>query len=1342
MKKLFTNLTLLLVLLLTTVSAQAATININQGCPVGTDAISSVQINGEEMSLRSFSYDIDLSTIENWPIDVVVTYNSSNSMVISNPTIGLKLESGAAWPRPDNAKDLYFPNENYVVSAQIPELYKDCETIVLTTALIQTYDWTITAGDGTNFSNAKFYLYDGMGAAQSLFANAEELNMTDSPYVLKAMNQQVMFYVVPNDGYKFSSSISNFSTFTDNGKTVYYTTLNPGTTAFTVTLESGEVDPYEKFRKIYFNGETDVIEKVVVLGTTYTDIDEDGIWVDFSDYIGTSRSLTLNIQIYIKSEYKSAVATPTVSVAGTNATFTVSGNGEAEYISVNGNVSGSQLTAMESITINLAVASAINFTVAVDGGANSAVSVMHFAASGYEPLTLNDEGVTALTIYSNYPQIYFEAAGKDYTITGVTVTRGGETTAVEGYANAFAVQNGDAYTVTVKANEPDASFNVVLPDGKFTDASYTYRGVTTALKDGENTINYYSADFEEGSSNYITFNAALLEPTYTAQPEDLNYIIKTASSVEGQEIEDMTNTWRLTFRAPYDQEEIEPDQSDSSQQDDTTVAPAEQTFLVPSNGATYTVTVDRQPITYTFVCEYDVLSFGYSTGMNYETYTYEFTPMEDVVYADGVYTLENLEYGQTLVVQPNAEGYLLKGLSLPDGWDGTFRVANNQGTVSTGYICYPATIYADVVQVVSYTVNCAEDVLTFQIQTGADTFETVESTYADGAYTLSNIELGKTVAVGLAQGALYTISDVAVEGLDSYRFTENGFDINTSDPSLPSGSVFNVTLKESVVYTITCAEDVFDFYYSGYVPGQGMVQEAIEGVEYNNGAYTIVNVDVTTGYQVLGLLKEDAPYEVVKVMAGENQCSYSVDRFAISTGMYNTSTTFNVELVKVVTLTVNVEQDALEFGYFTAFNEDGTYEYNALESYDAPYADGAYTVTAKVNQQLVMAVKEDQPYVFSTVEAVDSEFTFDHVAGASQVLLSTEQFNVDTTFEVTLQEVRTATVVLNDSEYFSRVNFNGTLVFTDNQATIDLLNAETTTLEVETAAGYALASIVVGNNVVFSTEEDEDLTTTSYEVDLADVANGTIIRINAAPVRTSVEWTFLGVEGLVITHNNVEATYADGVYTLSNITAADLDYKVNVAVAEEYAETLKITGITLNGEEVGTEDPRTGSYDVYSENLSLENLEFTVNTEEVAPATNRTISLQFNGTGFVDAFFVFAPSVKYTAAENSVEIPADAVAMLVVSTESGYKVASYQIGENEAVDVPCGENQTQWTLDLNAVQDGETVIVNIDEVSGIFSIFADEDGNIEIYNLNGVKVNDTNLAPGFYIVNGKKVYKK
>lgn len=60
----------------------------------------------------------------------------------------------------------------------------------------------------------------------------------------------------------------------------------------------------------------------------------------------------------------------------------------------------------------------------------------------------------------------------------------------------------------------------------------------------------------------------------------------------------------------------------------------------------------------------------------------------------------------------------------------------------------------------------------------------------------------------------------------------------------------------------------------------------------------------------------------------------------------------------------------------------------------------------------------------------------------------------------------------------------------------------------------------------------------------------------------------------------------------------------------------------------------------------------------------------------------------------------------------------------------------------NAVPDGGLVNFEVTNPNGVDDVLADDNTEKVAYNILGVRVDPKNLAPGLYIINGKKVYVK
>lgn len=439
---------------------------------------------------------------------------------------------------------------------------------------------------------------------------------------------------------------------------------------------------------------------------------------------------------------------------------------------------------------------------------------------------------------------------------------------------------------------------------------------------------------------------------------------------------------------------------------------------------------------------------------------------------------------------------------------------------------------------------------------------------------------------------------------------------------------------------------------------------------------------------------------------------------------------------KAAVYTFACEEDVL------AFYSD-LYGNNELE---ATYEDGVYTLVNSDEAAMIMFRAESDEWRIGSVEALNGGTLLEN-AGMYAFYTTNGDFEGSCSFTVELTAVIAATVTVSDEAAVNYVNYNGRVSFEDSEATIDLsFNSD---LEIVANPGYKVAA------VTFNGEEIEGLELPASEATVPASAfegaeSGAEIAIEFLALEPIV-YTFVGEEGLTITRNGVTATYEDGVYTL-NIDFTDWNrYDITVS-SDPFVQF--ITGIYYGEASVGEENPRDGSYTIYVSQLFEESMEFTVVTDENVHA--REIQIYASDPDQIGiAFFTNAPlsNLEFTA-ENPITVLISKyqyelyVSGLVGEDGSGVS-GIFEFDGNEYTAVVKNPESTvqSYIFDLTPLVTGDymdvdTIYILTDNFSGVSSIFNDENGNVEIYNLQGVKVNPENVTPGFYIVNGKKVLVK
>lgn len=822
---------------------------------------------------------------------------------------------------------------------------------------------------------------------------------------------------------------------------------------------------------------------------------------------------------------------------------------------------------------------------------------------------------------------------------------------------------------------------------------------------------------------------------------------------------------------------------------------------------------------YTFECNQDALTFikGNPTGMENGRYTY--AEAYDAPYADGAYTITGVEENSSVFVNV-AEGYKLTEITA----NGEAIRFNEDAPYNFSFSTwqYPESTTVNVVvaseaAVVDFTFTCNEDALLFgdgapvNMENGRYVFNSyLDVPYIDGAYTISSKDVENAIYYNIAEG--YTATAIKVNGED-WRVANCG---SFALLQFPEGATIDVTVEESVVYTFNCpAGDVLNFVQAGT-----SLYPAYNGYAYTldaNGSLDAIMVSAKEGYSIVYA----ATVEGTEIRVENGQ-------FSFSPYTYPESTTVNVTAVEVYSYTVNCDEDVLEF-----VKQTGAEEYTPV---DYTYAEGAYTITG-VNGVIIARVQEGKNYdiVSVAVEGGEAPSIYNN-----EFTINTTQYASGTVITVEVAE-RVVVYTVNCSSPVLTFTQNGTELeanYEDGAYTVigDGSYDQIMATLVE-GARFKIAAVTANENDVY-VNENTAFTFSPYNYTTNTTFDVALIQLYSYTVNCAQDVLEFVIRTGAEEYTQVESTYADGAYTLSDIEIAEAQVSRGVIITARLVEdaAFSIKSVSIEG---------------YSEPRVEENASFEINTTQYLDGTVFNVALQsdvvytFNcesdvlsfsqdgnalaadyvdGAYILTGFAVNGPSVNVTVAEgvnaavvsvvdeegNEIRVSEDynafaintytyaesatfnvTLADLYVYTvacsadvlDFGYANgiedgiytydainASYDetLGEY-AVPVIAGkmlvvtlkdaDNYEFETVSVNDVErtvEGTqfevntteypydiTIVVTLnDNTDGIRGIFADENGNLEIYNLNGVKVNSNNVAPGIYIVNGAKVLVK
>ena len=154
--------------------------------------------------------------------------------------------------------------------------------------------------------------------------------------------------------------------------------------------------------------------------------------------------------------------------------------------------------------------------------------------------------------------------------------------------------------------------------------------------------------------------------------------------------------------------------------------------------------------------------------------------------------------------------------------------------------------------------------------------------------------------------------------------------------------------------------------------------------------------------------------------------------------------------------------------------------------------------------------------------------------------------------------------------------------------------------------------------------------------------------------------------------------------------------------------------------------------DIYT----VESPELTLNVNVVA----KTVKVEFTFTATADPEFVTAVTLDGETVKDWAEgFEAAAGQELSITLDMTYNVESVTLnGESIVDDIVAVDNVGTYTLTVGS----EDLAFNFDATSGVKALNSSVLENAEFYNLNGVRVNSSNLTPGVYVVrNGEKTTK-
>lgn len=207
---------------------------------------------------------------------------------------------------------------------------------------------------------------------------------------------------------------------------------------------------------------------------------------------------------------------------------------------------------------------------------------------------------------------------------------------------------------------------------------------------------------------------------------------------------------------------------------------------------------------------------------------------------------------------------------------------------------------------------------------------------------------------------------------------------------------------------------------------------------------------------------------------------------------------------------------------------------------------------------------------------------------------------------------------------------------------------------------------------------------------------------------------------------------------------------INFKLDEEGYPVYDLTSISAT---VGTPEGKVSTIASFNSEMTDANvlvpmnatsLDVTITLSSEDEETEITVTINLYGEGDVYKYVTVINNnteEPIVLTSNSFEVTYEEESLgLLLTTDNGYTVTDFRAPEDFAgLIFPQGENGLVIELYDNMVNNGAVIDIMIaeDGMTGISAIEAAGE-NVEIYNLQGVRVNNNNLPAGIYIINGKK----
>lgn len=549
----------------------------------------------------------------------------------------------------------------------------------------------------------------------------------------------------------------------------------------------------------------------------------------------------------------------------------------------------------------------------------------------------------------------------------------------------------------------------------------------------------------------------------------------------------------------------------------------------------------------------------------------------------------------------------------------------------------------------------------------------------------------------------YTVTEMTVNGVafqgDSYSTTV------TEDLAF----VFNVTASGGNIVTIN---------------SDGWEHLNVSDPDRNTYTLTSASTELTLASTVerLFITAKDGweiPEKGITVVGG------------VENGEYNQGDGLFVKNGTIINVTVNATQTPDQKVFYFNCTEDVLEFTGYPTDPTATYSNGQYTVSNMATSVYAGVKPEFQAdYVLAYFEYSGQQITVANGVSTSIPVTQIPSGAVfNTVFKADVQP-RNITIEVNNPSCIKRIYSANSGNITAFPAVYDLNNG--TSFTVELMPNCTLNSV---------TWNGEDLLTGTDTFSVESVPEDGVVLIDVTADTGDFTYTFTAPEGVGIVYNGIKAPFVDGLYIVSNVFASTLGtYPVEISVEAGYENSIVLVNAT-DGYTTWEYSPSNNQILIPGSELPRANTDFQVNTRKPeASETTRKVYLTIDNIEVVSYVLWNANYGGFDSGEDGKGVRELVVTptlyeVTIVTTKNVTAITTDVEGTFTMPALP----SSSVTLNLSNAVEGQTINLLTAE-SGIFNVFADENGDVEVYNLQGIKVtNTTNLAPGIYIVNGKKV---